>query len=85
MWLGSCRITSLKIEKDVKNSFKIDVISPVSPPFIQEEMALLWLSDEMARKTGSNAKIGFLTDDHDLGDTIVKLDAVKSDILGRRV
>ena len=37
---------------------KIDVISRVNLPFIQEEMTL-WLID-------NNAKIGFLPDDHDL-------------------
>ena len=36
-------------------------------------MTLLWISDETARKTGNNAIIGFLTDDHHLRDTIVKV------------
>ena len=69
---GSRRITSLKME-NAKNSFKIDVISHVNLPFIQEEMTLWSISDETIRRTCNNAKMGFLTDDHDLRDKIVKV------------
>ena len=72
IWLGSRRITSPKME-NAKNSFKIDVIRPVNLPLIQTQMTLLWISDETARRTGNNAKMGFLTDDNDLRDTIVKV------------
>ena len=66
------RITSPKIE-NAENSFKINVIRLLNLLFIQEEMTLWWICDETARKTGNNAKTGFLTDDHDLRDTIVKV------------
>ena len=69
IWLASCRITSPKME-NAKNSFKIDEIRPVNLPFIQEEMTLCWISDVMARMTGSNAKVGVRADDHYLIDTI---------------
>ena len=49
-------------------SFKIDVIRAVNPPFIQDEMTLLWISDETTRRNGNIAKMDFLTDDHDLRD-----------------
>ena len=59
--------------ENAENSFKIDVIRPVNLPFIQDEMTLSGISYEMARRTGNNAKMGFLTDDHDLRDTIVNV------------
>ena len=70
IWIGSSRITSPEME-NAENSFKIDVIRHANLPFIQEEMTLWWVSDETARKTGNNAKMGFLSDDHNLKDTIV--------------
>ena len=72
IWLGIRRITSPKVE-NAENSFKIDVIRPVKLPFIRVEMTLWWISDETARRTGNNAKLGFLTDDHHLRDTIIKV------------
>ena len=59
--------------ENVDNLFKIDVICPVNLPFIQEEMTLSSISDKTARRTGNDAKMGFLIDDHDLRDTIVKV------------
>ena len=55
-----------------ENSLKINVIRPVNLPFIQEEPKFWLISDETTRRTGNYAKMGFLTDDHDLKDTIVK-------------
>ena len=59
--------------ENAKKSFKIDVIRPVNLPFIQEEMTLWWISDETENKTDNIAKMGFLTDDYDLRDTLVKV------------
>ena len=72
VWPGSRRITSLKME-NAENSFKINKIRPVNLPFIQEEITLRWISDVTAIRTGNNAKMGFLSVDHDLRDTIVKV------------
>ena len=33
--------------ENAENSFKIDVIQPVIRPFIQEDMTLWWIRDEM--------------------------------------
>ena len=72
IWLGSRRVTSPKME-NAESSFKIDVIRPVNLPLIQEEMTLWWISDKITRRIGNIAKMGFLTKDHDLRDTIVKV------------
>ena len=41
-------------------------------------MALWWISDETARRTGNNAKMNFLSDDNELRETVVKvIDAEK--------
>ena len=58
---------------NAENLFKIDVIRPVNLPLIQDEMTLSWISDETARRTDNNAKMDFLTDDHDLRDTLVNI------------
>ena len=62
VWLGSRRINFPKME-NAENLLKIDVIKPINLPFIQEKMTLWWISDETARRTGNNAKMGFLTED----------------------
>ena len=50
-------------------SIKIDVLSRVNIPFVQEEMTLCLIEN--------NAKIGFLTDDHDLRDSAEQFDIVR--------
>ena len=45
--------------ENAKHSFKIDVIRAVNLPFIQEEMALCWMSDEMTSGTGNTANTDF--------------------------
>ena len=72
IWLGARRLTSPKME-NAENWFKIIVLRHVSLPFSQEEMTLWWISNETARRTGNNTKMGFLTHEHDLRDTIVKV------------
>ena len=72
IWLWSRRITSREMA-NAENSFKLDVIRHVNLLLIQAEMTLWWISDETASRTGSNAKMGFLTHDHDLRDTIMKV------------
>ena len=70
--------------KNAENIFQIDVISSVNFPFIQEEMTLWWIRDEMAIRIGNKAKLGFLTDDHDLETQSWKLDAKKLYIARRK-
>ena len=64
--------------ENAENSFKIDVIRPVNLLLIQEEMPLRWIRDETARRTGNIENMGFLTDDHDLRDTIMKVRTPKN-------
>ena len=45
--------------ENTENSFKIDVIRHVDPPYIQEEM-VVWFNDETASRTSNNAKKAFL-------------------------
>ena len=71
--------------ENAKNALKTYVIRPVHLPFIQEEMTSWCISDEMARRSGNNTKIGFLTDDYDIKDTIVKVRRREFDIIRRRV
>ena len=52
--------------ENAENSFIIGVLRPVNLP-------LWWVSDEMARRIDDNTKMGLITDDHDLRDTIVKV------------
>ena len=59
--------------ENVENALIIDVLRAVNLRFILEEMTLWWISEETARRTGNNAKMGFLTDDNDIRDTIIKV------------
>ena len=69
----TCRYVWLRTFGEDMCLTEIPLIRPVDLPFIQEEMMLCWLSGEMARRIDNNTIVGFLTDGHDLRDTIVKV------------